>query len=571
MGNKIIMKKRKYDRRTIVSVIVLITCALFLLWKARYGWVFNDEPFMVSLGHRMIKGDLLLINEWHKCQTTGCFFLPFILLYTKIVGSTVGLILFCRFVYVVWWMISGIIVLIRLKQFGWIGLLCTVTFLLFTPLDQMNMTYNSLALSFILLFITYFFVKGNAITDCLHGFFLACAILVYPFLLLFFLSYCIAIITVYVKKVNVPNECKRFFEKGIFIRISFTAFLIGIIILALIFIGGVEKSFIGIKEVLQINGSASRSITSFLKNIIFTLPLQSTIGIIVLAVSVFDKNKKHKDIFFIIQAVLCVSSLLWILYDLYSFNCIMTPFTIFGLQCFILTEQRRNYMLLSMWMTGIIFSIACYLSSDLGMSAMSVGLAVSSIAGMICLSEYCYEMRFFQKGLFLHRFVVCLISLIFILQIGGEAYLKIFRSYHDDLFPTLSTVINHGCAKGIITTKERAEYYEDLYNDVQTIRKLHFANKSVNFLSLSLSPTVYLDLDYDYSTYSVWTYTNNKPDYSTMNKRLNDYYIINPQKKPDIIYIKNSEKEWLNLITCIDFDRYNSIELDTGIVFIREQ
>ena len=570
MGNTLLMKKSTTKKR-IVSLIVLIICALVLLWKARYGWTFNDEPFMISLGHRLLKGDLLLINEWNKAQTTGCFFFPIIWIYTKTIGSTEGLILFCRIVYVAWWMISGIIIFFRLNRFGWIGLICTVTYLLFTPLDQMNLTYNSLAFSFMMIFITYFFAKGNAFFDCLNGFILACAILVYPFLLLFFLSYSVAIIIINIKKIEVPDECKRLFEKAVYLRISITAVLFGLIFLAFVFVGGFEKCFIGIKEVIQINGSANRSITSFFKNIIYCMPLQSTIGFIVLVISIFDKKEKHKNIFFVIQAILCVSSFLWILYDFYSFNCIMAPISMVGLQCFIITKQRRNYMSLCMWFTGVIFAVVCYISSDLGMSAMSVGIAISSIAGMLCINEYYNEVRYIKKMNFQKKITACLISLLVLLQIGGEGYIKIVRSYHDDLLPALSTEIEHGCAKGIITTKEHAEYYEDLYNDVQTIKKANLSNDNVNFLSLSLSPTVYLDLDYDYGTYSVWTYTNNKPDYSILNKRLYTYYSMNPQKKPDFIYINNSEKGSLDEITSIDFDRYKSIELETGLLFIQEQ
>ena len=151
----------------LMAIFILLICTVFLCQKARTGYIFNDEPFMITLGHRILKGDRFFIDEYNSAQLTGLFYVPFVWLFTAVTKSTTGMILFLRYVYVAWQVFVSVILYLRLKQYGWISIICVLFYVLFTPLDEMSLTYNVMASSCILLFDTYFLVKGNHIKDYL--------------------------------------------------------------------------------------------------------------------------------------------------------------------------------------------------------------------------------------------------------------------------------------------------------------------------------------------------------------------------------------------------------------------
>ena len=146
---------------------------IFLLWKANLGYIFNDEPFMITLGHRLIKGDRLLINEYNTTQLIGLFYVPFIYLFVTLTKSTAGIILFLRYIYVSWWIFTSVILYLIVRQYGKICLAVILFYLMFTPLDEMSLTYNAMALSSIVLFSSYFLVKGSRVKDYIAGVFLS--------------------------------------------------------------------------------------------------------------------------------------------------------------------------------------------------------------------------------------------------------------------------------------------------------------------------------------------------------------------------------------------------------------
>ena len=57
------------------AIAVFAMLALFLFWRARYGYCYEDEPFLLTLAQRLYKGDVLIVDEWHGCQNFGLLLL----------------------------------------------------------------------------------------------------------------------------------------------------------------------------------------------------------------------------------------------------------------------------------------------------------------------------------------------------------------------------------------------------------------------------------------------------------------------------------------------------------------
>lgn len=49
-----------YKSKKYFGFIILGCLFIFMLSRAKYGYIYNDEPFILTLGHRFMKGDLIL-------------------------------------------------------------------------------------------------------------------------------------------------------------------------------------------------------------------------------------------------------------------------------------------------------------------------------------------------------------------------------------------------------------------------------------------------------------------------------------------------------------------------------
>ena len=57
------------NKNNIIFVMTIILGFIFLIWRAPFGYCFNNEPFIVTLGQRLSNGDSLIFDEWHMAQT----------------------------------------------------------------------------------------------------------------------------------------------------------------------------------------------------------------------------------------------------------------------------------------------------------------------------------------------------------------------------------------------------------------------------------------------------------------------------------------------------------------------
>lgn len=80
------------------SLFVFITAGL-LLWRITISATPYDEVINVSLAYRLSLGQLPFYEAQEAFQTGAIILAPFLWLYTTVIGSTDGIILFSRFLY----------------------------------------------------------------------------------------------------------------------------------------------------------------------------------------------------------------------------------------------------------------------------------------------------------------------------------------------------------------------------------------------------------------------------------------------------------------------------------------
>lgn len=107
----------------------MLSALTFAFWKCFYGFGSNDEPFYLTVAHRLSLGDSLIKDEWHLSQLSGFLLMPFVWLYRTIMHSTEGILLTARFLYVILHASVCVFVYKRLKNFGYISIVAAVLIL----------------------------------------------------------------------------------------------------------------------------------------------------------------------------------------------------------------------------------------------------------------------------------------------------------------------------------------------------------------------------------------------------------------------------------------------------------
>ncbi len=559
-------------KQSLIFSILFILGAIFLFWKMQYGYIFNDEPFVLTLGHRLLKGDKLFINEWNGTQLCAFFNLPIIKLHSLIRNPAIELVLFVRTIYVIWWLFVSYVIYRRFKQFGLISLAVMLYFMLFTPLDTMSITYNAMALSLFCLFVTYFLVKGNVVTDVLTGFALALGGIASPYSVALYVAYALAVIVVNITKLkDKPFASAKIFDFKVFINITIGASLVGIAFFTYLHWVGFDNVFNSFEMIFMYRKLPfANKIIAIIKVLVVDFPIQTVFGMLIIVISAFDKKRYERRLaYFTIQTVLWGLTMAYIMIRFFTrLNVIMMPLTVLGLQAFILTKNKNFNVFSSLWIPGIIFAICSNESSDTGIMAVSMATTISGMGSFLLISLFAKE--FNSESEKIKRLVSFGLMIIVCVQLGSQFTIRCMRNYLDYITPRLDTKISIGVAKGIITTKERALKYEEIYDDLQIIK--NSASTDDNVLIASLFPSAYLDLDMNYGAYSSWTYINNKKNFVDFTKRLGRYYDLHSEKMPKYIYVDNEDIGDLHLIDdVVNLENYDLVQGKRGMIFSKNR
>ncbi len=127
---------------TVFTLVVLV----LMYQRLRLAVDFTDESFSTALAYRFALGDRPFIDEVNSAQTAGILLWPFVWTYLKIVGSSSGLMLFTRLVFLAFKLGTGGIVLATIRRhLAWpLALVTALAAVVFVPHSIPNVGYNVL-------------------------------------------------------------------------------------------------------------------------------------------------------------------------------------------------------------------------------------------------------------------------------------------------------------------------------------------------------------------------------------------------------------------------------------------
>ncbi|MCI6703663.1 MAG: hypothetical protein MR458_00935 [Erysipelotrichaceae bacterium] len=546
------MIKRNERIGKMVAVGVLIIAALFMLNRAKYGYIYNDEPFILTLSHRLIKGDAFLYDEWQPTQLTGFLNYPWMILFTATHNNTDGMILFFRYVYVILNFVSLLFVYLRLSNYSKKPLItgaACLYLLLFSSMDILTVSYNFYSLTGLLLFITLCITGKSNIEYLFAGIFFSVATLVSPYLaIVFVLYYLFFSLNHFVLKKDISKnliDITKMVLFGVILSVAvFICFLYGTG-------GNISKMLNTVSYIFTDVEYPSQSIFQLIYGYLYTWVNKfRTFGfmfVVFVMLSLIDK--KHKTLWLeahIIAFVILTPRMIHIF--LYQFNYLIMQIGLLGIHALIIDEQRNNsYSLIAI--AGVIFSFILYATSDLKQYAIANGMVLAGFASFFLIDDYLQK---YENNTILIK-TLCI--LLVFAQIGTEVYERMTKYYLDRDINDNLYMIKESAAKGLYVDQEQYDIYMNIYKDINDN-----IPHQAKLLVLSQEPWIYLLNDSEYCTYSAWM-TNNK---EFRIKRLKEYYDLHPDKYPNYIYVLCEDFESEELQN--EFPNFSLISTDIGYI-----
>ncbi len=141
----------------------MIFIALFLLlqavfvWRSFYGFNTADEMYFIGTSERIFRGEKILIDEWNPTQQLCSFLLhPVYCLIRLILGSTEGIVMASRFLYLIFAAAVTLFLYLRFQRRGYAAFGPALLFAVFAPFSICAMSYNSIEFAVLPVIVTLF-------------------------------------------------------------------------------------------------------------------------------------------------------------------------------------------------------------------------------------------------------------------------------------------------------------------------------------------------------------------------------------------------------------------------------
>lgn len=562
--------------------LLMIGGLIFSFWKCKYGFGGDDEAFYLTIPQRLINGDALIKDEWHLSQLSGFLMIPFVWLYTTIMQSTDGIILAARIFYIIFHATVSVIIYTRFRKYGYISVFATVLYFIFTPYNIMAMSYNTMGLDLITLTGA---ILGTAdykkkLPIIFSGITFAASVLCCPYLAVVYVLFAVCVLIhqfVKNKNFNFVLKSKLFSLK------TFLLFTFGVALLAVVFLI-FALTRVSVSEIIEYlpylmtdpehpQIAFSTKITSYFKSIFefsdyFKYAFYSYVAM--LFVMIFDRKRKlHRSVYLIVTTAIVIFCYVIVLPSLtYKYyNAIMFPIIFIGVTSYILCDNKPRELFASLFILGILYSIAICFSSNQYFYIIAVALTSANMASYVFLAQLIRDMRKspdnIEYAVWVKRGSFAFVAFMILLQGAFQITVKAKHCFWESEVSSLTSKISTGPAKGVYTNPDNCNSYELISNDLGYYDNV----ESDKILHLSRRTWCYLATDnLTYGTLSAWISGEN----TSSIERLKVYYSVNPENVPKYIYIpKDSDWDLVNVYS--DAQRYGYTVIENDISYKLEK
>lgn len=541
----------------------LLGIGLILFWRCFYSVNTTDEAYYIGTVYRLWFGDGMLCDEWNPTQQMCSFWLyPFYVIFRMILGSNDGMILAFRLLYIVFQLFISGYMYGKLKKFGYISFLPIFFYLLSTAFNINSLSYNTMANSALAaLLVTLVMMEKPDWKNCIWcGIFASLVVMGNPYAIAAYVLYgiaCVAVTLIF-KKLN--KEIPVSLQFMTFLKMSLTAAGVLVIFLAFTFWHATLERIIknlpyivGDQEHVQRwNVKVSDYFRYFREHYLGAV----IVPIAVSAVALFDKKRvKHGTIYMGLSVISIVPYMIYhgLISDYVPINLVTVPICFLGLTAYVVSEKKLSRVFYIWYLPAMVYPFIVQITSNTGPLAVSAGFVTAGAASVLLAASWAMEQE--------NRLVKNVLHAVIILQLVIMLFLRITYVWVDAPLSELNTKVERGAAKGLYTTEAAAQYYEEMYDDLDALNM----TEDDGLLVVGSEPLLYLYADRQVASYSTWqVYTNET--------RLYRYYEIHEGegKFPSVVYCAEADAAIFDsiLVEKLLFPMgYEWVQLQHGIAF----
>ena len=285
--------------------------------------------------------------------------------------------------------------------------------------------------------------------------------------------------------------------------------------------------------------------------------LGSTIvPILVSLVALFDKKRvEHGKVYMGIAVISVVPYMIYhgLISDYVPVNLVTVPICFLGISAYVVSKKRLNKVFYAWYIPAMIYPFIVQITSNTGPLAVSAGFVTAGAAAVLLAAFWAKEQN--------SKLWKSIIYAVIILQLGMMLMLRITYVWADASLSELTTKVERGAAKGLYTTAEAEQYYNEVYDDLDALDM----KEDDGFLVIGSDPLLYLYAEKEVASYSTWqVYTNET--------RLYRYYEVHDGegKFPSVIYCVGADETIFESILVekllMPMD-YEWVQLKHGIAF----
>lgn len=540
----------------LAAALALLGAVGFLLAKAPYGFGYYDESFYLATARRFAQGDALVAQEWNLAQFFAIFTAPAAALYERLTGSTAGILLAFRYLYVAVQGAAAAFVYARLRQFGRLGAaLAAVGFCLFAPYNISALSYNTLGILFLVLagVLLATMQTHKTAQTALAGALFAGAVLCCPFLAL---GWFLLAAAVFLER-RVRPELARFF-----IRFTAGAAALAAAFLLLVFSRTGPILFLkGLRTMLQ---STDRSSEAFGQGLLFCTPAAPWLfaGFALLYFfSWRDRAKQQAPLYLAGGCLLVLAFQLsfwlngpYLNFWMFAVN-LVAPL---AWRC--RPDEAGKRLLVYLWGPGLFYALAISLASNQKFYALSAASSVAAVASVLLLARALPGLR--CGGTF-EKAALALSCLTLAVQLGGEGVLRWQGVFWQDAPAALTVRMTEGVQAGIYTDADLAADYTATLADTAPLRALG-AGDTAAFISRK--SWLYLTTTARIGSFSSWLQLGDGIREKTKDQLLT-YYDRYPEKLPAMVYVEADFADVKDLYC--GWYGYTAEQSDTGWILRR--
>lgn len=534
---------------SIIYSVLFGAALVFALWKCPFGFGSYDDAFYLTIPHRLSMGDVLFADEWHVSQMAGLITTPLVWLYRTVTGSTDGILLAARYVYVAFHALVSLFFYLRTREYGFFSIAASLSWFLFTPYDIMALSYNTMAMDLILVSGLLLAAFERQWCWALSGVCLAGAVLCCPYFAAAYFLYAAGVgVRALVVRLNSsekdPNGGILSPRRLLWLTVG-TAAIAALFLLYILCTCGVRGVLDNLPYILSDPEHQGISPLAKLQNAWYHLihchPLFQYVlagFLVLLLVLLADCGRKDRRGIYLAAACLLSLAgyaLFWSEAVNTYYNAIMLPMLFPGLAAFLLCRQRPWKLFVPLFLGGIVYAVAVTLGSNNFFYAISMAGAVTNAASLLFVGRLLQEMAAeHARAPWLFRSALSAAALTAAVLLAVQVRVKALHCFMDDSPPALTCRLQSGPARGIRTTEYRAGVYERLNGELRVYKTLPRGK----LLILNERSWCCLSADsMEYATFSGWISGENQAALD----RLECYYQLNPGKVPDYIFLsKNS-------------------------------